>query len=102
MDRQELYASVTAQVVKQIEDGANPDHWRMPWQAIADVGQPVNALTHQAYRGGNSLVFSLIAHARGWSGHWATYKQWQQLGAQVRKRETGTRGVKWSVVTKTT
>ena len=35
MDRKELYASVTEQVVAQIEAGAGT--WRMPWHAIADA-----------------------------------------------------------------
>jgi antirestriction protein ArdC len=54
MDRTQLYADVTAEVVRQIEAGAGT--WRMPWQAIADRGEPVNALTHQPYRGGNHLL----------------------------------------------
>src|SRR5439155_14698361 len=96
MDRRELYAAVTAQVIEQIEAGAGT--WRMPWHAIADAGQPVNALTRQPYRGGNHLVFGMVAVARGWSGHWATYKQWRSLDAQVRKGERATHGVKWSPV----
>jgi antirestriction protein ArdC len=96
MDKKELYASVTAEVVRQIEAGAG--EWRMPWQAIADAGEPVNALTGVGYRGGNHVVFGMVAVARGWSGHWATYKQWQSLGAQVRRGEKSTYGVKWSAV----
>jgi antirestriction protein ArdC len=96
MDRTALYARVTAQVVRQIEDGAG--EWKMPWQAIADAGEPVNALTHKPYRGGNHLLFGMVAVSRGWSGEWATYKQWQQLGAQVRRGEKATYGVKWSVI----
>lgn len=96
MDRKELYASVTASIVKQIVAGAG--EWKMPWQAIADAGEPVNATTHKAYRGGNHLVLGMVAVGRGWSGHWATYKQWQSVGAQVRRGEKSTYGVKWSVV----
>ena len=96
MDRQELYASVTAQVVAQIEAGAG--QWRMPWHTIADAGEPVNALTGKAYRGGNHLVFGMVAVARGWAGQWATYKQWRELGAQVRRGERATHGVKWSPI----
>lgn len=98
MDRKELYSAVTAEVVRQIEAGAG--EWRMPWAAIAEAGEPVNALTHQPYRGGNHLVFGLVAMQRGWSGEWATYRQWQQLGAQVRRGERATHGVKWSPVEK--
>jgi antirestriction protein ArdC len=96
MDRKALYARVTDDIVRQIEDAAG--EWRMPWQAIADAGEPVNALTHKPYRGGNHLLFGMVAVSRGWSGEWATYKQWQQLGAQVRRGEKATYGVKWSVI----
>jgi antirestriction protein ArdC len=95
-DRKELYASVTAQVIRQIEAGAS--EWRMPWAAIAETGQPVNVTTHQPYRGGNHMWFAMVAQARGWDGHWATYKQWQSVGAQVCKGERATFGVHWSSV----
>jgi antirestriction protein ArdC len=100
MDRTQLYSELTAKVVEQIEAGAG--EWRMPWAAIAEVGRPVNAVTHAAYRGGNHVVFALVAEARGWSGHWATYKQWASLDAQVRRGEKATYGVHWSTVAKRT
>ena len=96
MDRKELYASVTAHVAEQIEAGAGT--WRMPWHAIADAGEPVNALTGQAYRGGNHLAFGMVAVVRGWPGHWATYKQWRSLGGQVRRGEKACHGIKWSPI----
>lgn len=96
MDRKQLYVEVTAEIVKQIEAGA--ENWKMPWQSIAEAGEPVNASTHKGYRGGNHVVFGMVAAARGWSGSWATYKQWQGLGAQVRKGEKSTYGVKWSPI----
>lgn len=55
-------------------------------------------LTGTAYRSGNHLVFGMVAVGRGYSGRWATYRQWQTLGAQVRKGEKSTHGVKWSPV----
>jgi len=96
MDRKAIYAAVTAQVVEQIEMGAGS--WRMPWLSIGNAGQPVNALTGQAYRGGNHLVLGMVAVANGWGGQWATYKQWQQLGAQVQRGQKATYGVKWSPI----
>lgn len=94
MNRSDLYAQVTAEMVRQIEAGAGT--WRMPWHAIAEAGEPVNATTGKAYRGGNHLVLGLTAMGCGYSGTWATYKQWQSVGAQVRKGERATHGVKWS------
>lgn len=96
MNTKELYDQVTAEVVRQIEAGAAD--WRMPWQAIADADQPMNASTHKGYRGGNHLHLAMVGLGRGWSGHWATYKQWSALGAQVRKGERGTYGAKWGEV----
>ncbi len=55
-------------------------------------------LTGNAYRGGNCLVLGMVAASRGWSSHWSTYHQWTQLGAQVRRGEKATHGVKWSQV----
>lgn len=96
MSARDLYASVTAEVVRQIEAGAGA--WKMPWQAIAEAGEPVNASTHKAYRGGNHLILGMVGAVKGYSGSWATYKQWQALGAQVRKGEKSTYGVKWSPI----
>jgi antirestriction protein ArdC len=96
MNKKDLYAEVTATVVRQIEEGAGT--WRMPWHAIAQAGEPVNASTGKGYRGGNHLVLGMVAASQGWSGTWATYKQWQSLGAQVRKGEKSTQGVKWSPI----
>jgi antirestriction protein ArdC len=98
MDKQELYSQVTKDVIAQIVSGAKAADWRMPWQAIAETAQPVNALTGAPYRGGNHLVFAIVAIGHGYSGHWATYKQWSTLGAQVRKGERATHGVKWSQI----
>ena len=51
----------------------------------------MNAATDKPYRGVN--ILSLWADAlfkRYVWGYWASYKQWQTLGAQVRKGERGT------------
>ncbi|MDQ6838828.1 MAG: ArdC family protein [Actinomycetota bacterium] len=60
----------------------------------------LNALTGKAYRGGNQLVFGMVAARRGWSAHGSTYKQWTQLDAQVRRGEKAAHGVKWSHASK--
>ena len=91
---QDIYAQVTASIVAQIEAGAGT--WKMPWQCIAEADAPVNATTRKAYRGGNHLMLSMVAAQHGYSGQWATYRQWQSVGAQVRRGERSTAGVKWS------
>lgn len=67
------------------EHGAN---WSKPW---ADIGAQRNAMTKRAYRGSNVLWLSLSAHAQGFdSSEWSTYKQWQELGASVKKGSKAT------------
>jgi antirestriction protein ArdC len=94
MNKEALYNQVTRRIIEQIEAGAGT--WEMPWKSVT-TGQ-VNASTGAAYKGGNHLWFSMVADVNGWSSTWATYKQWQAMGAQVRKGEKGTPGVKWSPV----
>ena len=59
--------------------------WVRPWQNTG-AGFPTNALTGRPYSGTNAFML-LIAGG----GQWATYKQWQELGAQVRKGEKSTK-----------
>lgn len=52
---------------------------------------PVNALTGRSYRGINVLTFWASASSAGYSDNrWASFRQWGELGAQVRKGEKGT------------
>lgn len=87
--RLDVYQAVTDQIVRAIEQGAG--QFQLPWyRETGRIECPLNAQTGKAYRGVN--VISLWASAmsrRFGSGHWASYRQWQALGAQVRKGERG-------------
>ena len=63
---------------------ADPAKYVTPWHAATANGLPVNAATGNVYRGTNLLWLSLLG-----GGYWATYRQWQGMGGQVRKGETG-------------
>jgi hypothetical protein len=53
--------------------------------------QPVNAATKREYRGVNVLMLWAAAEITGYQdGRWASFRQWQQIGAQVRRGEKGT------------
>src|SRR5260370_5242357 len=83
----DLYARVTDEIVKAIEAGAGK--FTMPWHGIYQ--QPRNAFTGNAYRGINTLVLWAASRNRGYSSpHWATFRQWEDLGAHVRKGEKAT------------
>ncbi len=51
----------------------------------------MNAATKREYRGVDVLMLCAAAEITGYQdGRWATFKQWQQIGAQVRRGEKGT------------
>ena len=91
-ERQDVYQRVTTQIIEAIEQGV--DAWQMPWHRHATT--PRNALTGKSYRGINILSLWATAAALNYrSGIWATYAQWTELGAQVRKGEKSTLIVFW-------
>lgn len=85
----DLYARITEAILRQI-DTADPGSWIYPWHR-AKGGLPRNALTGRTYRGINTLSLWCGGQAAGYADdRWATYRQWSELGAQVRKGEQGT------------
>ena len=88
--KSDVFTTITAKIVASIEAGAGT--YTMPWHGgICPPTFPMNAATDKPYRGVN--ILSLWADAlfkRYVWGYWASYKQWQTLGAQVRKGERGT------------
>lgn len=83
---------LTEKVIEAIE--ANPGNWTKPWRETLASGLPTNALTKRRYSGGNLFWLTLTTQGRGYSTNfWATYKQWSELGCQVRKGETSTLGM---------
>ena len=86
---QSIYRNVTDKIIAAIEAGA--DAFKMPWHTgDASTSMPVNAATDAAYRGINVLSLWVESLEKNYpSGYWASYMQWQDLGAQVRKGERG-------------
>lgn len=83
----DVYQQVTDQIIAAMEAGAGK--WEMPWHRSGTAnGRPVNAHTGNAYRGVNILSLWASAETRGFTtSTWGTYRQWQEMGAQVRKGE---------------
>lgn len=80
------YAEITERVIEALEAGTPP--WRRPWDEGKAGGpcMPQNAVTGARYRGINTLTLGMshLAFASG-DPRWATYKQAQERGWQVRK-----------------
>lgn len=94
--KRDLYADITQKLVAAIE--ADPGKPQMPWRRNpgAPLWVPVNALTNNRYRGINVVSLWVDAEEKQFSSNiWATYKQWQELGAQVRGGEKSSLIVKY-------
>ena len=93
--RQTIYETITQQIVIAIEEGA--DLYKMPWhRSRNDITNPKNVSTSRSYRGLNIITLWMIAEAKEYnSGTWATYQQWAEKGAQVRKGEKSTSVFFW-------
>ena len=79
----------TATSKAQIEQGVAP--WQQPGKPGARR-LPENLRTGKPYRGGNAVYLSVTAEEKGYTDtRWATYKQIQELGGQVRTGEKSTK-----------
>jgi antirestriction protein ArdC len=79
------YALITDKVLEALDKGTVP--WRKPW-----AGEPTSLQTGKVYRGINYLLLGCAPYG---SPFWATYKQAQQRGGQVRKGEKSWPCVFW-------
>jgi antirestriction protein ArdC len=93
--QRDLYRKVTDAIINAIEQGVGS--WRMPWHTSGKFAfSPINVASRKPYRGINTLCLWAAAQAKGYErGEWATYQQWQERGAQVRKGEKATLVVFW-------
>jgi antirestriction protein ArdC len=89
LSRVDVYQSITDKIMRAIEAGAGT--FVMPWHCQGPgIGRPTNAATKQPYRGVNVVALWADSMLAGYgSGHWATFNQWNKLGAKVRKGERG-------------
>jgi antirestriction protein ArdC len=87
----DVYEQITSALVAAIEEGTGK--FEMPWHALSS---PINAASRKLYRGVNILMLWAAARTYNYSSQeWATYRQWQEMGAQVRKGERSTIVVFW-------
>ncbi|WP_333689272.1 ArdC family protein, partial [Methylococcus capsulatus] len=91
--REDLHQRITNQIIAAIEAGTGD--YQMPWNPKLCGGPaislPHNPVGHYAYHGINILaLWTSQQHNAYTTPEWATFKQWQAAGAQVRKGEKGT------------
>ena len=91
------YEMITERVIQAIEkNGTMP--WQRPWQSRVGSGVfPVNLASRRQYKGINTFLLSMMGFT---SPFWATYKQVNELGGNVRKGEKGVPVIFWSILEK--
>jgi len=90
--KSDTYAKITDQIVQGIESASGK--FEMPWHRGDHFDRPKNALTERPYSGVNVVALWAAAYEKRYgSNYWATFRQWGELGAHVRKHEKGTPAV---------
>lgn len=100
--KQDVYKKVTDTILTALEAGTRP--WMQPWHAAHAAGPISRPLRHNGkpYSGINTLMLWGTAMEKGYSAPiWMTYKQAQELGAQVKKGEHGSLVVYANSITRT-
>jgi len=95
----DIYTRITDQIIAALEKCSEANsRWKRPWHCpnMENV-LPMNAKTGLHYRGVNVIALWATAQELNYiNGLWATFRQWQELGAQVRKGEKSSPVVFWS------
>jgi antirestriction protein ArdC len=96
--RSDLHAQITDAILSTIQEDSG--QWRLPWRRDdGSMGLPQNALTNKEYNGINIVSLWVQAQKRRFStALWASYKQWQELGAHVRRGEKASQVVFYKTI----
>lgn len=87
---------ITRQIVEAIEQNKSLP-WRKPWRSSPHSGMPTSVSSGKPYRGINIPLLHVFSTRFGFTSKWwATYRQWQQLGGQVKRRPDGVESGAWS------
>jgi len=85
---QEIRRQIADRVIKQMEKYGTD--WAKPWIVDSRL-EPTSLSTGKKYNGINYLILAMERAEKGYkSGEWATFNQWRQRDAVVRKGEKGT------------
>lgn len=93
----ELRKQLTDQIIRAIEDN-NGNHlfWRRPWSTSKNVGLPRNVISRRLYSGVNPLSLEIHRQQYGFGSKWyATYRQWDRIGGNVRRRPAYVKPGEW-------
>jgi antirestriction protein ArdC len=83
----DVKSQIAQTLIEAMKNNNTP--WQKPWKAVPT--RPINATTHNAYKGINFLMLALSGRA---DPRWMTYQQAQDKGWHVKRGERGTMVVK--------
>ncbi len=96
MTKTDIYQTVTDTIIEALENGLK-GKLEMPWHGVSAL--PQNARTGNFYHGMNVPLLWVHQMKQGYvSGIWATYRQWRDMGAQVKKGSKGVQIVFWKKI----
>lgn len=100
MSKKDVFEEVTNKIIELLDE-VNFGDYEAPFAELATQGLPLNPTTDHYYQGGNILALWIMQQAKKFtSNQWATYKQWQDFGAQVREGEKGSKITFYKTLTK--
>lgn len=96
----DIYQVITDKIIKLLEQ-VNVEDYEAPFANLAAQGIPYNPVTGKHYQGINIPFLWFIQQEKKFtSNHFASFKQWQQKGAKVRKGEKGNQVVFYKTLVK--
>lgn len=91
----DIRREITAKIIEALKEGNLPP-WRKPWVADPNAGFPMNLVSKRSYSGINPLLLEITSMKRGYlSRWWGTFRQWSELGCQVKKRPANVPSGQW-------
>jgi antirestriction protein ArdC len=81
-----VYQMVTDRIIEELQQGVIP--WEKPWTGVRDGA--FNRISKKPY----SIINQMLLRHRG---EYASYKQWKEVGGQVRKGEKSEIVVFWKI-----
>lgn len=96
----DIHQEITNNIINLL-DQVDVNNYQPPFAGLAAQGLPQNPITNHHYQGVNILALWFNQQAKQFSSNkWATFKQWKEQGANVKKGEKGSRIIFYKTLVK--
>lgn len=100
MTRTDIQQEITDAIIQLLDKKVDENDYEPPFASLVALGIPENPITQQQYHGVNILALWFNQKSKGLtSNQWASYRQWQKVGAKVKKGEKGARIIFYKTLT---